>query len=118
MNLHKIFILNLFCAESTISFQSSIGISQSLSVESAIVGKIIANYLNKYFSEEQIFVSIIFPSLAKRNQQFLDDLFTTLFNDPTMEMIACNFLNKIDTFIHDNIRGLNLILVDGSKSLE
>lgn len=116
MNLHTIFILTLFCAGSTLCLQSEIAINQAASVESVISEKIITNYLEQYFSDVQI-VSIIFPSPEKANKHFLDDFISNLFYDPTMEMFACNFLNKLDDSLPEN-RVFNLILVDHAESLE
>lgn len=99
-------------------FQNDIAIDQLWSVESGIFAKIISNFLKKYFSDGQIFVSIVFPSLEKEKHHFLQDLFANLFNDPTMEMFACNFLNKLDNSTHENRRTFNLILVDDSESLK
>lgn len=117
MNVHIIIILNFFCAASMLCFRSDIALSQPSNDESVIFGKIISNYLHKYFSNTQFFVSIIFPP-SKKETRFLDHFFSNLFNDPITQMFARNVLNKLDNSHHENSPVFNLILVDDSKSLK
>lgn len=118
MNLYTFAIIISLCAESTLCFQNDITTSQPSSGESVILGKIIRNYLKKYYSDAKIFISIIFPSSKKGNQRFFDDFFINFFNDPKMEMLDRNILSKLDNSIHENRLAFNLILVEDSESLQ
>lgn len=96
---------------------SSFRIEQSESDESVILGEIITNYLIKYCSEDEIFISIIFSPSERDQNNFEDDLFVNLFDDPALTEFAHNALDKLDNTIRDHRNAFNIIFVDSSKSL-
>ncbi|XP_055298675.1 uncharacterized protein LOC129566616, partial [Sitodiplosis mosellana] len=85
--------------------------------ESVILGEIISNYLIKYLSEDQIFVSIIFTPSERDQTNFENDFFVNLFDDPALTEFDHNVFNKLNDIIGDNRNAFNIILVDGSKRL-
>lgn len=92
-------------------------IEQSDTEESVVLGEIITNYLIKYFSEDQIFVSIILLPSKKDRNNFEEDFFANLFDNPALTEFAHSTLNKLDNTIRGHRNAFNIIIVDGSESL-
>lgn len=92
-------------------------IERSKTNNTIILGEIIINYINKYFSEDKMFVSMISKS-SKNDQthfeaEFSDDLFSVL----DQAKFAHNILDQLDNATYDNRNAFNLILVDDSSIL-
>lgn len=117
MDLKRVLFLFLLCIKLSIALPSVFEIEQSQSDESVVLGEIITNYLIKYLSEDQIFVSIILPPSEKDPRNFEDDLFANLFDDPTLTQFAHNTLDELDYTIRGHRNAFNIILIDDSKSL-
>lgn len=102
---------------SSVSFSDyNFVIYQSISDESVILGEIITNYLVKYFSDDRVFVSIIFAPLKKQRNHFKEDFLLNLFDDPALTKFDHNILDRLDTSTHYR-HSFNIILIDDSKSL-
>lgn len=88
-------------------------IQQTKSDSSKILSEIISNYIDKFFSEDQFFVSIILKS-SKNDHQFEEDFFVQLFNDLNHTEFAHNIIDQLENETYDNMNAFNLILVDDS----
>lgn len=84
--------------------------------KSIILGKIISNFLIRYFGEDQIFISIVLASSSKHRRYFHGDLFVNLFGNPVLRKFASNTMYKLDDAIPDHRNAFNLLLVDDSES--
>lgn len=117
MNWNIIFIafspFAVFISCSRINFEPT----QSVADESVIVGKIITNYLLKYFSHEQICVSVIHPTSNKRNY-FQNDIFDLLFDDSSSTERTYNILNHTGNINCNHRSTFNLIFVDDVKTMQ
>lgn len=117
--------LTLFCLSCTglaIASLDNFEIEQPESDGSVVLGAILTNYLIKYLSEDEIFVSIIFSTdfhtaLDQDQPNFEHDFFVNLFDDPALTEFAHNTLNELDNTIRDHRSSFNIILIDSSKSL-
>lgn len=107
----------LFCVAFATSSQHSFVIDQSATDESVVLGEILTNYFIKYFSDEQIFISIILPPSKKAKNHFSSDFFVELFDDPALAEFAYSTLDRLDDSIRDHRRSFNLIITDDWNSL-
>lgn len=112
----------LACAGLAIASLDNFEIEQPDSDGSVVLSVIITNYLLKYLSEDQIFVSIIFSTdfhtaFEQDQPNFEHDFFVNLFDDPALTEFAHNTLNDLDNTIRDHRNSFNIILIDSSKSL-
>lgn len=89
----------------------------SISNDSVILGEIIANFLIKYFSNDQIFVSVLLPPSGGRQQYFQHDLFDHLFYHPGLTENSFCILDKVHTTTGGYEKILNIILVKNSSTL-
>lgn len=106
-----------FCILFANSYQYELAIDQLKPDESVTLGEILTNFFIKYFSDEEIFMSIILPPSQKVDNHFLSDSFVELFDDPLLTKFAYNTLDKLDNSIRDHRRAFNLILTDDWNSL-
>lgn len=111
MMLEVIRIVVIFGMGSTLAFNTNLELHQSELNDSAMLSEIIANFLTKYFSDANIFVSIITSPLEKWHGHFETDFFASLFDDPALTKFAHNFLNKLDTPVNGYRHAFNLILI-------
>lgn len=86
--------------------------------ESVVLRKILINYIVKYFSEDQIYISIVVGTSTKERIYFHDDFFYNLFHDPKMENFTYNVLDGLDDTVRDKRSAFCLILTADTKSLE
>lgn len=96
-------------------------IDQPKTDKSVVLGEILTNFLIKYFSDDQIFVSIIFTAaqeLELEQKYFLNDLFQNLFDDPILTQFDHNAVEKLDHSIRGKRNSFNLILINVRESLE
>lgn len=90
-------------------------LNQPVNDESVVLNQIITNFFTKYFSDDQIFVSIIIvPSKRDQNRDF----FYSLFNNQASAEFSYNILDKLHHTTHDNWNSLNLFVIDDSKQLQ
>lgn len=115
MNLYTILIIISLYVGPWLCLHSNFAVIQAPRNESVILKEIITNYLQKYFRDAQIYVSIIFSPSENGKYSFLDEFFTSPFDRP---MQAQNILNKLDNSIRENRNAFNLILVNNIKSLQ
>lgn len=82
------------------------------------MGEIITNYINKYFSEDVIFVSMI-SKTSNDNQSHVDaEFFSDLFSVLDQAEFAHNILDELDNDTYGNRNAFNLIVVDDNISLK
>lgn len=110
MNLNNIFIIILFCHY---TIQNDFIVNQSSTRDTLVLSEIITKYLTKYFSNEQIFLSIVIPPSEKLEDYFESDFFLELFDN--LPKFEHNILDKLDTSIHQR-HAFNLIMVDDCKT--
>lgn len=119
MNLHPILIIIFLCVVASASCSQSDFVSTRPSSDnSVILSKIIINFLEKYFSNAGIYVSIILPPSERGKHNFLDDFFIEFFNDPRMKMFAINILDKLEIKTTKWRQTFDLILVKNSESVQ
>lgn len=112
----------LVCVGLAIGSLDDFEIEQPESDGSVVLSAIITNYLIKYLSEDQIFISIIFSTdfntaFEQDQPNFEHDFFVNLFDDQTLTEFAHNTLNNLDNTIRDHRNSFNIILIDSSKTL-
>lgn len=117
MNFLRILIICTISIGFTLSSCNDFEIEQSNTDESVILGEIITNYLIKYFSDEQIYVSIVLAPSNFDQFNFQEDLFVNLFDNPKLTEFASNTLDRLDNTVQDHRNTFNMILVDDSESL-
>lgn len=91
-------------------------LNQPVDDESVVLKQIITNFFTKYFSDDQIFVSlIILPSKRDQNRDFFYSLFN---NNQASAEFSYNILDKLHHTTQDNRNSLNLFVIDDSKQLQ
>lgn len=81
--------------------------------KSLILSEIITNYLIKYFGDDKVSISIIFPASQKFEEKyFWDDFFRNLFDDSAFKHFDHNTLHKLDESNRDNRESFHIILID------
>lgn len=116
MNLMKIFII-ITITNAIVTSRNFI-LNQSRIDKSVILSEIITNYLTKYFSGDDIFVSIIYPSFKEQRSHFRHDLFDNLFNTSASTKFAHSLSDELDSSIRDHRQAFNLILIDEHEALQ
>lgn len=117
MNFFRILFICTISIGVALRSHDNFKIEQSDTDESVILGEIITNYLIKYFSDEQIFVSIVLAPSKTDQSDFQEDLFVNLFDNPQLTEFAASTSDGLDCEVRDRRNAFNLILVDDSKSL-
>lgn len=92
-------------------------IQQNEISEQIILAEIITNYLIDYFSDEQIFLSMIIVPSERDQQYFHEDFFKDLFDHPTLTKFPHNILNYLDNRVRDHKSTFYMIFIDSSKSI-
>lgn len=85
--------------------------------ETHILNEIIANYLHKYFDDEDIFFSISLSSMNDEQNYFQENLIHELVVGPKFSNFSYNILQTIDQSRSGNRNVFNLIFIDGDASL-
>lgn len=115
MNFYQIFLLLNFAACSIVLSEKFP--LENVSNKSVILSEIIAKYLTNYFSNEEIFVSIILSASKNDQIDFQKDFVIHLFENQLIKQFTHNILNRMDFEVRDHRNTINLILIDDSKSL-
>lgn len=110
MKLLILFVLYLGCARCNVFLNQIMEIPRDNKTNIPV--EIVSNYLQKYTSNEQVYLSIT-SSAANVKQRWI----TTLVRHSRIQSITYNLLNKLHQFGRKNINIFNLIFVDGSTSL-
>lgn len=96
---------------------NSFPIERSTSNNTIILGEIITNYIDNYFSEDVMFVSMI-SKTSKNNQSRVDEeFFNDLFSVLDQAEFAHNILDQLDNITYDNRKAFNLVVVNDSSVL-
>lgn len=98
-----------------VATQHHIALNQREPFESVTLSKIIANYLIKYFGDEEMYISIVAPPSDKR-VSFEEDFFRKFLHDVTLLKFGYNCLDKLDTSRFRR-NAFNLIFIDTHLSL-
>lgn len=116
MHFRLMLFLLSCCACLTLTNSDKNQIDKMIFDEIEILSDIITNYFKTYYSDQQLFISIILaPSIAYYG--FHDDFFDKLFDDPALPEFPHNILNRMDATSRDHTNAFNIILIDNSKSL-
>lgn len=117
MNFENFFLFYLFYFARA-SNNDHFPIEHSVESDSFILSEIITNYLLTYFTNQEIYVSIILPPSSQGNESlFQADFFETFFDDAVLIEFAYNMLHRLD--IKPRLRvAFNLLLMDNRESLQ
>lgn len=119
MNLLQLIVLVALLQQSRSEPQwlNSFPTEQSKANNTIILGEIITNYINNYFSEDEMFVSMI-SKTSRNNQSHVDEeFFNELFSVLDQAEFAHNLLDQLNNVTFDNRNAFNLIVVDDSSVL-
>lgn len=118
MNLLAISSFFLFFVGFLWCSRVDLAVNQPTFDDSVILGKIISNFLKKYFSNNKIFVSIIFSADGKEQNRFWNDFTSNLVGIAASTGFAYNVLDKLDNATRDNMNQFNLFIVRNSTVLQ
>lgn len=79
--------------------------------------EIIGNYLHKYLSGKDVFLSIVLSSSTDAQHSFQQDIVSNLVTHTKLDSFSFNILKRLDRLRRGNTDVFNLILIDGSESL-
>lgn len=115
MKLYAIVTLTVILIYMTSAYkQNSIASQQTDGIDNLC--DIIRNFFVQYFSDVQMFISIIFPPTEKI-EHFMDELFVNLFADPSLNEFSHSTLHRLDNTIRENRYAFNLIIIDNCQAL-
>lgn len=118
MNLVAISVLLSLCDGFVWCSHIDLALKQSMLDESVIPGKIINNYLGKYISNSEIFVSVIVSPSREEQNRFRDDFSYNLVNAVASAGFAYSVLNKLNNDTGHNWNAFNIILAHDSTALQ
>lgn len=108
-------ILNFSCFECSLILETTI---ERLDSDATIIPvKIVINYLNRYFDDEEVFISISSSSSNYNQKQVQDDLIHELVLNLLSANFSHNILDKVDSSRLGNKNVFNLLFTDESSSL-
>lgn len=120
MNYKISIIIHFVCVQSLVNCNCDIlqrDVERFKTNATYIPIEIIANYLHKYFDDEEIFFSISLSSLNDETKYFQEDLIDKLVINPKFSNFSYNILHEIDQSRIGHQKVFNLIFIDGSTSL-
>lgn len=117
MNIRIIYFYSVFCASFALNSYEPFHIELSKSNKKVILSEILTNFLIKYFSDKDIFVTIILEPLHEEQQCFQQDLFVDLFDNPALTEFAYSILDQLDSAIRDHRNAFNLIIIENNNGL-
>lgn len=118
MNLCSISLIFSLCVRSQFCLDTDFTGNQPMNDESVFLRKIIINYLEKYFSDGQIYISVIVSPNKNQQNHFRHNFLDDFVDDLVLTGFTYNILDKLDHSIRDNWNSFNLIVVDDSTALE
>lgn len=116
MNFRFYFIIFSISVECEKEFHKVFTIQKNID-QSAILSELIANYLIKYFDDEENFISIIIASSEVDQRYFQHNSLDLLFSQPKIREFSHNILSTIEISNRTERNIFNLIFVEGSKCL-
>lgn len=114
----RFFVISSICVAFLLCSRIDLVPNQSKIDNSVVAGHILKNFFRKYFSDEQIFVSLTISPPDRERNHMQDDLVTHLVINLTKAGFSYNILNKLGGNTRDNWKDFHLIVVDGSKQLQ
>lgn len=119
MKFYTIFTTVSFCVGCASCWCCNSIANQASDENSAILAKILANFLKRYFSDEKMFISIVqSPPARYDGNHSHEEFFNNLRNDSVFTGFAFNILDKLDSSTPNNRNTFNVILVDNWKILQ
>lgn len=85
--------------------------------ETIIPTEIIGNYLHKFLSYNEVYLSIALSSVNIDQHLLQQNFVSKLMMDSKLVNFSFNILNTLDQSRRGNTDVFNLILIDGSESL-
>lgn len=115
MEIITVLVINFVCVECNLLLLQPLEVPRNNQIEMPV--EIVENYLNKYISQEQVFLSMCVGA-TDDDQKELHRLFVSnIMQHSRTEDISYNLLSSIHQSRRRNMNIFNLILVDGSASL-
>lgn len=118
MHLRVICVIVSLCILPQLGLQINSTFDQSNIDEIIIVRRIVTHFLIKYFSDNQIVVSVIISPSEKATNQFRTDLEYNLFGDLVAAGFSLIALDKLDNASRGNRNSFNLIVVGDIAALQ
>lgn len=118
MNSPVTLLLLFVCSGYTLHPRSNFVFQESPSENSAVLSEILANYIVKYFGDEEIFLSIILGSSNNERNHFHTDLFYHLFDNPNLKEFPYNVLYSLGNVAGGKRSAFGLILIKDTDSLQ
>lgn len=82
-----------------------------------IITDIISNYLNSYFSQRHVFLSVALSSVKVEHKFEQENLISELVTNPKLSNFTYIISNKVDQSRTGNRKVFNLIFIDESDAL-
>lgn len=98
------------------TFQKDLVVNQSNADVSVVLCKIITNFLVKYISDKQIFVSIIIPSSKNQHNHLKENVCSNLFFNAGFPTFDYNIVGRLVDYLYTR-HSFNLILTDDYASI-
>lgn len=108
--LLQFYFIFIFSAETDFIANHSISIERDF-----VLSKIISNFLNNFFRNQDIYLSIIIPSVKQNYLQM--DFLTNFLSTQELSTHGFSIQNKICNLIYKRGRAFNLILINDCESL-
>lgn len=110
-----VLIINFVCVECNLLLLQPLEVPQNNQIEMPV--EIVENYLHRYISQEQVFLSICVGATNDDQKELQRVFVSNIMQHSRTETISYNLLNSIHQSRKRNMNIFNLILVDGSASL-
>lgn len=110
-------VIFLSSVEFTFSSRDNILQNRSPPDDSVILKDILKNYMQKYFSNKKLFVSINLPPNEWSSNHYGNNMLDELFSDSILENFSYNVLRTLNGSTSGNHNAFNLILVDKTTHL-
>lgn len=98
------------------TFQKDLVVNQSSADISVVLCKIITNFLAKYISDKQIFVSIIIPPSKNQHNHLKENVCSHLFYNAGLPAFDYNIVDRLVDNLYTR-HSFNLILTDDYASI-
>lgn len=118
MKLGIFFAIFLLCIECLWCSSINSVVKKQVTDENVILRKIIINFLEKYFIDEQIYVSLLHLPCEKEQNQFQCDVLQDLYIDLEVAGFTYNVLNRLYNTTQGNRNSFNLVMVEDCAALQ
>ena len=106
------------CTGCALALPGNFEIQPNESSDTVVLSQIISNYIRQYFSNESIFISLVYASSNRDLLRFHEQLTTNLFHNPNLTHFS--YYIGIELISHRIIRrrAFNIILIDDTNLLK